>query len=154
MQTEYGVRPAREDDAEAIGQLAAEFVAYLAALGDPDPRGITAEEYLRHGFGDRALLGGFVAEGATGVVGYLLYHDGYDVDRRGRVLYVADLFVSERARRNGVGGALMDRARAECRARGGRALLWTVYPPNVTARRFYERLGARPTAEQLMSWPV
>lgn len=148
------MRTARERDAEAIGHLAAEFVAYLAALGDPEPRGITAVEYLRDGFGERAAFRGFVAEDSTGVVGYLLCHDGYDVDRRGRVLYIADLFVSERARRHGIGQALMERARAECQARGGQALLWTVYPPNVIARRFYERLGARPTAEQLMSWPV
>jgi GNAT superfamily N-acetyltransferase len=154
MRTGYNVRPAREGDAEAIGQLAAEFVAYLAGLGDPDPRGITAEEYLRDGFGDRAAFSGFVAEDGTDVVGYLLYHDGYDVDRRGRVLYVADLFVSERARRHGVGRALMERARVECEARGGQALLWTVFPPNAAARRFYEELGARPTIEQLMSWPV
>ena len=145
------IRAAREHDAEAIAQLAAEFVGYLAALGDPDPRGITAAEYLRDGFGDRAAFHGFVAEDSSGVVGYLLYHDGYDVDRRGRVLYVADLFITERVRRHGVGRALMEQARAECVARGGQALLWTVYPPNVAARRFYERLGGRPTAEQLMS---
>jgi GNAT superfamily N-acetyltransferase len=154
MQQGFGLRTAREDDAEAVARLAAEFVAYLAALGDPDPRGITAAEYLRDGFGDRAAFAGFVAEDGAGVIGYLLYHDGYDVDRRGRVMYVADLFITEHARRHGVGRALMERARAECHTRGGRALLWTVYPANAAARSFYERLGARPTTEQLMSWSV
>lgn len=148
------LRTAREEDAEAVAQLAAEFVAYLTALGDPEPRGITSTEYLRDGFGDRRAFDGFVAQEGTAVVGYLLYHDGYDVDRRGRVVYVIDLFVTERARRQGVGRALMERARAECHARGGRALLWTVYPPNVSARRFYEGLGARATSEQLMAWSV
>ena len=154
MQPRFALRVAREQDAEAIERLSAEFVAYLTALGDPNPRGITATDYLRDGFGDRAAFDGFVAEDGTDLLGYVLYHDGYDVDRRGRVLYVADLFVTERARYHGVGRALMERVRSECQARGGQALLWTVYPPNLTARRFYERLGARPTAEQLMSWAI
>jgi len=72
MQSGFILRVARADDAEAIGRLAAEFVAYLAGLGDPNPRGITAAEYLRDGFGDRAAFQGLVAEDGTGVVGYLL----------------------------------------------------------------------------------
>jgi GNAT superfamily N-acetyltransferase len=154
MQQVSLIRAASEQDADAIAELSAEFVAYLAALGDSAPRGITAAEYRHDGFGEHPAFAGLVAEHTGRVVAYLLYHPGYDIDRGGRVWHIIDLFVTERARRQGLGRALMARARAECHAHGGHALLWAIYPANVIARRFYERLGARTSADQLMSWPV
>jgi GNAT superfamily N-acetyltransferase len=146
------VRSATHVDADAIGRLAEEFVAYLAALGDPAPRGITADVYRRDGFGERPAFEGIVVEHGGSVVGYLLFGDGYDIDRGGRVLHVIDLFVTESARHLGAGTALMVEARDECRRRNGHALVWTVFPPNSLARQFYERLGATYPAEILMAW--
>ena len=148
------VRPALQSDADAVERLAADFVAYLTELGDAAPRGLTAEEYVRDGFGARPAFCGLVAEDVTGVVGYLLYHEGYDIDRGGRVLHVVDLFVSTRARRRGFGRALMEAAREAGRCSNANALLWTVYPPNVAAVAFYERLGAALAPDRLMSWPA
>ncbi|HXT14293.1 MAG TPA: GNAT family N-acetyltransferase [Gemmatimonadaceae bacterium] len=146
------VRVATPSDAPAIAELSAEFVRYLARLGDPAPGGITADEVLREGFGDHAAFGGFVAEFAGRIVGYLLHHPGYDVDRGGRVWYVFDLFVTATARRAGVGRALMIRARHACQDAGGRALIWTVYPPNLDALHFYQRLGATVSEDRILTW--
>jgi GNAT superfamily N-acetyltransferase len=148
------VRPATIGDAEAIGRLSAEFVAYLEGLGDSAVRGISAEEYRRAGFGERPAFAGLIVEDRGDPVGYLLYHEGYDIDQGGRVLHVIDLFVTANARGRGAGRALMDGAREACRRAGGVAVLWLVYPPNTAARAFYERLGGAYVGELVMSWRV
>jgi RimJ/RimL family protein N-acetyltransferase len=43
----------------------------------------------------------------------------------------------------------MEGAREICKEAGGRRLFWSVYIPNLTARRFYRRLGARYTKDML-----
>ena len=146
------VRAATPEDAEAVSALSREFIEYLRSLGDPAPRGVTAADYLRDGFGERPAFAGLVAEAEGRVVGYLLYHDGYDTDRPARILHVVDLFVTEGARRRGAGRALMEAAAAICRARGGRALFWSVYAPNAVARTFYEGLGARYTQDLMFMY--
>lgn len=149
------VRRASEGDAEAVGILSGEFVAYLAALGNPSPRAITAGQYLRDGFGERPAFAGLVAEDAGAVVGYALYHEGFDIDSGGRILILTDLFVSARARGQGVGRALMEATREECRRLEARALVWAVHFRNGAARRFYEDLGATVVDDLvLMSWPA
>jgi GNAT superfamily N-acetyltransferase len=146
------VRDATPADADAIAQLSAEFVAYLRALGDSEPQGITALAFRRDGWGPQAAFTPLVAEVTGRIVGYLLYHPGYDVDRGGRVLHIIDLYVAADTRRCGVGRALITAAAEACRRGGGCALLWCVYPPNTIAREFYERLGARYSDDLLMSW--
>lgn len=148
------VRPSTPADAGTVAALSGEFVAYLRDLGDPAPRGLTAEAYLRDGCGERAAFSGLIAEANGRAVGYLLYHPGYNVDRGGRVLHVIDLFVRGDARGRGAGRALMEAAADACRRLGGRALVWSLYPPNTAARAFYERLGARCSDDILMSWRV
>jgi len=85
---------------------------------------------------------GLVVEHAGVVVGYLLYHDGYDTDAACRVLFVADLFVTKEARGQGIGIALMHKVSEIAAARGARQLVWTVDQRNVEAQRFYKRIGA------------
>ena len=148
------IRPARESDADAIDALAAEFVDYLRALGAHDAIGITGEQYRRDGFGERPAFAGLVVERNGAVVGYLIYHEGYDIDRGGRVLHIIDLFVTARARGGGAGRMLMETTRDICRGIGGVGLMWSVYPPNAVARAFYERLGATYADDMLMSWQI
>jgi GNAT superfamily N-acetyltransferase len=148
------VRPAVATDAEAIARLGSAFVEYQRTINHPAPQSITADAYLRDGFGDRPAFHGLVAEAGGEIVGYLLYHEGYDIDHGGRVFYIPELFVAKSARGSGAGFALMHEARDRCRNNGGHALLWTVYRSNVIARRFYERIGAAAVDETLMSWEV
>jgi GNAT superfamily N-acetyltransferase len=130
-------------DATAIGDLAAEFQAYLRSLGDTTEFAWGAEEYLRDGFGDRPTFEGLVADVGEGVDGYLLYDFGYDTDRGERLLFVIDLYVRATARSQGIATALMDRAAQIGRSRGADLMLWAVYKPNDLALRFYENRGAR-----------
>lgn len=139
------IRPATAGDAEAIGELAKEFADYLRSLGDPSDLLFDAEAYLRDGFGPNPAFSGVVAESDGEVLGYLLYHPGYEMDNATRILHIIDLYVTEQWRRRGVGRALMEEAGKICRRLGGTQLFWSVYVQNKSAFAFYESLGARYT---------
>ena len=126
-----------------IASLAAEFAQYLRGLGDTSEFRLNAEALARDGFGPRPAFDGIVAEMAGAVVGYLLYHDGYDTDAAVRLLMVVDLFVTPAVRGQGIGAALMREAKAIAASREAKLLAWTVYRKNTDALRFYERIGGR-----------
>jgi len=149
------IRAATPHDAESVASLGREFVAYLQALGDPHPHCLSAEEYLRDGFGENPGFSGLIAELDGQVVGDLLYCRSYDNDLGGRILYIIDLFVRENARRRGVARALMQEAGNICRRGGGHGLLWCVYTRNKAATAFYENLGAKHFQTlKFMHWSV
>src|SRR5262245_41076230 len=77
------------------------------------------------------------------IIGYLLYHSGYDTDRGERLLFVIDLYVDERFRGRGAGRALMEEAAAVGRQEGAGSVIWTVYFANERAGQFYQRIGAK-----------
>lgn len=138
------IRAATPGDAERVGQLAREFADYLRGLGDSGEFRFDAAAYLRDGFGPHPAFAGLVAEGGGEVVGYLLYHPGYDTDLGIRLLHVVDLYVEGPWRGRGVGRELMRAAAEVGREQNAGALTWSVYSRNDLARGFYERLGARP----------
>ena len=138
--------------------MASEFQDYLnglSRLGEPpEPAALTTEALHRDGFGDDPWFKALLAEDAGAPVGYLLYHFGYWPDHAARTLMVADLFVRDAARGQGVGTALMTEATRILRRRGGKLILWTVWTRNPAAVAFYQSLGG--TAEHdevLMAWP-
>jgi ribosomal protein S18 acetylase RimI-like enzyme len=137
------IRESTPGDAEVIGEMVAEFQAYLRALGDQTDFDFGASQYLRDGFGDDPAFNGLVAETESGVAAYLLYHFGYDTDRGQRLVHIIDLYVMEAFRHRGIASALMERAAEIGRARGAEAMFWSVYEPNTEALGFYEALGAR-----------
>lgn len=141
------VRPAVAADAHDIGSLAQQFADYLRKLGDETELKLTADKYLQDGFGDQPAFAGIVAERDGKVIGYLLYHIGYDSDAAGRNLHIADLFVDVKMRRQGVGTALIKAAAGIARKAGALELIWSVYQANELAADFYEKMGARPITD-------
>ncbi len=125
-------RPALASDAPAVGSLAKQFASYLRTLGDQTDFKLTAEAYLRDGFGSQPAFYGFVAEANGNVIGYLLYHFGYDSDAAELNLHIVDLYVDSETRKQGVGKALM--------ATAARIV-------NKLATRFYEKMGAQRIAD-------
>ncbi len=125
----FTIRPALAADAHAIGALARQFADYLRSLGDHTDFKLTSEAYLRDGFGAQPAFSGIVAEDKGTVVGYLIYHFGYDSDAAARILHVADLYVDANARKLGVGRALMARAASLARDAGANEMIWSVYSP-------------------------
>jgi ribosomal protein S18 acetylase RimI-like enzyme len=138
------VRPIRREDAESIVGMAHEFGAYLKSLGDSWEPKFTQGLYLRDGFGPNPAFGGVICEEAGKPLGYLLHSPNYDVDLACRTLFVIDLWVRPWTRRLGVGRKLMDAAAEEARKIGAGYLFWSVYKPNVLARRFYDGIGGKP----------
>ena len=141
------IRPARAGDAQEIGGLARQFADYLRKLGDGTDFKLNAETYLRDGFGEKPAFSGLVAEDGKKVIGYLLYHLGYDSDAAARNLHVVDLYVERDARRQGAGRVLMEAAAEIAIEAGAEQLVWSVYNLNGLAASFYEKLGAERITE-------
>ncbi len=141
------VRPALAGDAHAIGNLAQQFADYLRSLGDYTDFKLSAETYLRDGFGPQPAFSGLVAEDKGNVIGYLLYHFGYDSDTATRNLHIVDLYVESGTRRRRTGSTLMAMVATLAREAGAREMIWSVYHANGLATAFYEQLGARPITD-------
>jgi len=140
-------RPACADDAHEIGKLARQFAEYLRDLGAQTEFKLNADTYLRDGFGNQPAFSGIVAENGDRVIGYLLYHFGYDSDAAARNLHIVDLYVEPEARNKGAGTALMEAVAGIAVQVGAQELIWSVYNLNSLAASFYKRLGAQRITE-------
>jgi GNAT superfamily N-acetyltransferase len=139
----FSVRPATELDAPSVAGLSKEMCDYLRALGDKTDFRSSEETFLRDGFGPDAAFSSLVAEHDGRVIGYLLYHFGYDADYATRIIHVVDLYVSQAHRARGAGRALMQHVADIGRRSAVADLVWSVYKPNKLAHGFYARLGAQ-----------
>jgi ribosomal protein S18 acetylase RimI-like enzyme len=75
------------------------------------------------------------------IAGYVRLSRPFPISSSAHVLTISGLAVDPAFQRRGVGGALMEAAAAEARARGARRLTLRVLEPNTAARRLYERSG-------------
>ena len=141
------IKPIRKIDINDLLRLETDFEAYLKQLSKKPRKPFSlkrqAERILKDGFGKNRAFQGFIARKGNEAVGYILYHTGYDPDEmQGRVLYIIDLFVTDRARGLGVGSRLMKAVAAECRKIGGIDIYFGVWLKNKSAIKFYKKLGA------------
>ena len=83
-----------------------------------------------------------MAEAEGKVIGYLLYHFGYDSDAAARNLHIADLYVDSWSRKLGAGRALVSAADDIARGAGAQEMIWSVYPANKLTATFYGNLGS------------
>jgi GNAT superfamily N-acetyltransferase len=135
--TPVAIRPATADDADAVVRLA----RGLSMTDGGRPSRLTVEAYRRDGFGERPAFHALVATADGSIVGYALFFPGYDTDRAARGVYLADLYVDQPWRRQGVGRALMQAVARACRDSGGSWMFWSVLKRNRAARRFYRALA-------------
>jgi GNAT superfamily N-acetyltransferase len=136
------MRACTRDDAATVAALYQHSASYLRSLGAKGTFQFDAASYLRDGFGERPAFEGILAELDGEAVGYLLYTFSYDTDRTLRILYVLDLLVDEKARGQGVGRKLTERAKEIASTTGAGELMWAVYQHNKLAEDFYTSLGA------------
>lgn len=103
-------------------------------------------------FGEPPQLFGLVAELDGGdLAGYALYHFTYSSFRTNPRMWLEDLFVRPEARGTGAGEALLAAFCADALARGCHRVDWHVLDWN-PARGFYERMGAKPSASDLIQY--
>ena len=140
------IRKVQRTDVNAVAALHDEFEAYLRTLEPKRSKERPTDfrqRLLRDGFGPHAAFSGFVAVQERTVLGYVLYHPGYDPDEmRGRILYVIDLYVTERSRQHGVGRQLMQKVVDTSRNGGGIDAYFAVWTKNPGAEAFYHKIGA------------
>lgn len=136
------VRAMRRSDVPSVVAMMKELIQHIRLHGEEAPGGVTAAKVLKNGFGRDRWFGVLVAMVEGSPAGYALHHKGYEVDNSSRVLYLSDLYVRPKARRLGVGRALMAAMAAECRRVDAKEILWRVHAGNKEARAFYTGLGA------------
>ncbi|MEQ8335414.1 GNAT family N-acetyltransferase [Nisaea sp.] len=136
---EFGIRALREDDAERVAEMAA---ALSAHEGMPPPPFGSADVIL-YGFGENKRFDGIVAETESGLIGYTLFIDSFNIGVGTPGIHMLDLYVEDRARGTGAGRALMGAVAAETIARGGSWIVWQSLPTNKVAIDFYTHIGSR-----------
>lgn len=133
------VRPARRDDAPAIGRL----VVALAGFEKLEPPDEAARARLiDDAFRPNPRVEIFLAEADGQVIGYAFVFETYSTFLALPTLYLEDLFIMPEFRGRGAGSSVMKYLAAEALRRGCGRFEWTVLHWNEPAIGFYRRLGA------------
>ena len=85
-------------------------------------------------------LGAYVNGRLLGIVHYLFHRSFWTI---GNYCYLQDLFVSEDARGNGVGRALIEAVYEQARGAGASRVYWLTQESNVAARALYDQVAER-----------
>lgn len=129
---------------DAVVELTKEFDEYLQSLSsgkrEDFDREKQKEKLLKYGFGKDKSFSGYIAKIDGKMVGYALYHYGFDPDEmQGKVIHLIDFYISEWARRKWVGGALIERLQSHEDSIG---LYFWVWKKNIGAIEFYKKMWA------------
>jgi GNAT superfamily N-acetyltransferase len=144
-------RAATIADLPALFALWQSFNAYLDTLGEPDRIDPARfERFAALCFSAHPVCGALIAERDGEALGYIVHHWGVRMDEVAPVLFIADLFVTEAARGSGAGKALITAAIEHGRSRGAARLIWQVGRANHAAIAFYEKIGARHLANEML----
>jgi GNAT superfamily N-acetyltransferase len=138
------IRKATPTDMPAVWQLIYELAVYENA---PEQVTTTPEQMVVDGFGEKPLFECLVAENEEKeVVAIALYYFSYST-WKGKMLYLDDLVVTEKARRHGLGWKLIHELMEIAKAEKANLIRWQVLDWNIPAIRFYEKLGAQMDGE-------
>jgi GNAT superfamily N-acetyltransferase len=132
------IRFAAHTDFEAVLHLACQLAKHIESEAPP----LTFAQFERYYIGPHALmrLSLAVYEGrVVGMISWTLTHELYSAHAR---VYISDVSVDHTARGQGIGTALMAEVAAWARANHAAKLGWEVWHRNLSAKAFYEQLGA------------
>ena len=133
------IRKGTKADLPAALNLIKELAEYERA---PQEVTNTVADMEREGFGENPLFGYFVAEKEGGeIVGIALYYFAYST-WKGRTLYLEDIVVTERLRRQRIGRKLFDAVVQVAHETGAKRMAWQVLDWNEPAIAFYNQIGA------------
>jgi GNAT superfamily N-acetyltransferase len=133
------IRDATAQDAGLIFSMILELADYEHAAD----RVVGTEEMLARAlFGPGAVASAVIAEVGGDAAGYALFYTTFSTWLCAPGMWLEDLYVRERHRRSGAGGALVAHLAALALQRGCGRLEWAVLSWNDPAIEFYEKLGA------------
>ena len=139
---------AQKNDVPLIREFILELAEYERALPGEAP--VTEDDLRATLFGDRPAAEVLIAYLGADPVGFALFFHNYSTWLGKRGVYLEDLFVRPRARKHGVGYALLrELARIAVERDCGR-LDWSVLNWNELAISFYQQIGAEPMDEWTM----
>ena len=142
---EIALRFATAEDAGILLGLVRELAIFEQA---PDAVLASEEDFRRHGFGPAPHFEALLAFVGERPAGFALFFPNFSTWLGKPGLYLEDIFVSEWARKLGVGRRLIARLAAIAVERGwGRIDFWVLHWN--PARGFYHRLGFRHMEEWL-----
>jgi ribosomal protein S18 acetylase RimI-like enzyme len=130
------LREATLDDVRVLAEQ-----AEALSLSENDPLGYISPATMARDLA-RGELHAVVAELDGAIVGYCLYHYGYESTYAASGFYIVDLFVVAGRRRLGIGRALVAELARRAKAAGDVFVWWTSRPANAAAQAAYARLGA------------
>lgn len=101
----------------------------------------TVEKMEKEGFGEHPAFSFFVAELGNEIVGLALYYFSYST-WKGRSLYIDDLIVTEKYRKNGIGDKLFKAVLQVAKEESCGKIHWQVLDWNQPAINYYSKIGA------------
>jgi GNAT superfamily N-acetyltransferase len=138
------IRFATLDDAPTILELVRGLAEYER---EPDAVTATAEQFRAQMASADCPFECLIAEFDAEAAGFALFFRNYSTWTGKPGLYLEDIFVREKYRGRGVGGALMRRLGDIAVARGYARIDWLVLNWNTPAQSFYREHGALPMSD-------
>ncbi|HEX7104562.1 MAG TPA: GNAT family N-acetyltransferase [Acidothermaceae bacterium] len=142
------IRPARPADVDTILSLIKELAAFER---EPDAVQATPDDLRAALFCDRPAVSCLIAEHDTGdgveIAGFALWFLNFSTWVGKHGVYLEDLYVRPRYRRNGYGKALLLQLVRIALERGYGRVEWSVLDWNAGAQGFYRAIGAVPMDE-------
>jgi GNAT superfamily N-acetyltransferase len=134
------VTHAEPSNVEALASLAEEMDRFYGAT-ELGPLGFRAEQINEALFGDPPSAYVLLAWDDGALIGFAAYSFLWPAIGLTRSLFLKELYVSERARRKGVGKLLMQHLHALATERHCSRMEWQTDLENLDAQRFYTDLG-------------
>ncbi len=135
------IRPATEDDVDALVQLIHELADYERS---PESVHIDGEQLRAALFGASPTVFAHVADEDGDIVGMAIWFLSFSTWTGRTGIALEDLYVRPEGRNRGIGRALVSRLAAIAHQSGYGRLDWSVLDWNQSAIRFYQSLGAVP----------
>lgn len=142
------LRPATRGDVDALAALLEEMDRSYGALavGSPDRR---RQEIRQALFSDKPAAGALLAWDAPHLVGFGTYSYLWPAVGLTRSLFLKELYVTEAARRQGVGRAIMRNLCEVAVKQGCSRVEWMTDGPNLDAQTFYRRFSVAPDTSKV-----
>jgi GNAT superfamily N-acetyltransferase len=138
------IRPATEDDVDALVQLIHELADYERS---PESVHIDGEQLRAALFGASPTVFAHVADEDGDIVGMAIWFLSFSTWTGRTGIALEDLYVRPEGRNKGIGRALVSQLAAIAHQSGYGRLDWSVLDWNELAIDFYEALGAVPMDE-------